>query len=288
MSSPPADVEVAHAEFLAGVVRYYRCGDTGSPVVLLHGGGPDNALVSWRHALPALGGRHQVYAPDLPGQGGSLPWYGRTNQRTFEEALRWLLDEWELDAVGLVGISVGAATAAGFAARNPSRVRRLALVDPLGIQVRRRRQLQLYAAAHLPLVNRLAAWGMRAPRPVARRVFRRTLLAPAAAPEDERALLAEVRAECRNRGGVVGHWHREAVGFRGLRTNLLPLLRGVSCPMMLVHGEHDRFVPVAAARECAEELDCPLHVIEGTGHWPNRERPEEFNRILGEFLVNDL
>ena len=107
MSAPPQGLVTDEIEFTAGKIRFYRAGTSGPAIVLLHGGGPDNALLSWRHAFPVLAADHQVFAPDLPGQGGSMPWRGRANQRTFEEVLRWLLDAWQLPAVTLVGMSMG-------------------------------------------------------------------------------------------------------------------------------------------------------------------------------------
>ena len=49
--------------------RYLRAGTTGPPLLLLHGVG-DNAF-DWRWVMPALASTHRVYAPDLPGSGGS-------------------------------------------------------------------------------------------------------------------------------------------------------------------------------------------------------------------------
>ena len=48
-------------------VSVWTAGESGSVVVLIHGGGVDSALLSWREALPFLAQNHRVYAPDLPG-----------------------------------------------------------------------------------------------------------------------------------------------------------------------------------------------------------------------------
>ncbi|MDR3055341.1 MAG: alpha/beta fold hydrolase [Zoogloeaceae bacterium] len=46
-------------------------------------------------------------------------------------------------------------------------------------------------------------------------------------------------------------------------------LQGVSCPVVLVHGENDPLTPVAAARWLAEHLpDATLRVIPGKAHAP--------------------
>jgi pimeloyl-ACP methyl ester carboxylesterase len=51
-------------------VHYHRTG-TGPAVVLLHGGGLDNAHLSWGLFTTLLAGRAMVIAPDLPGFGDS-------------------------------------------------------------------------------------------------------------------------------------------------------------------------------------------------------------------------
>ena len=62
----------AHDTQVQGLrVHYYTAGQDGLAVILLHGGGTDSALLSWREVIPALGEAHRVYAPDWPGYGQS-------------------------------------------------------------------------------------------------------------------------------------------------------------------------------------------------------------------------
>jgi len=56
-------------------------------------------------------------------------------------------------------------------------------------------------------------------------------------------------------------------------------------PTLIVVGSDDEFTPVSDAELMHRGIPgSRLEVIAGTGHMPNVERPEEFNRILGEFL----
>ena len=87
-------------------VRAYRAG-AGPALVLLHGGGLDDAQLSWAPVWPALSGHAQLLAPDLPGYGGSP--LGPTAP-TLEGYRKWLLAF--LDAAGLqqavlAGLSLG-------------------------------------------------------------------------------------------------------------------------------------------------------------------------------------
>src|SRR5699024_4854464 len=151
------------------------------------------------------------------------------------------------------------------------RVRGLVLVDPMGVQSRRRHQALLYAAVHAPLLGRLAALALRAPGPIRRGVANRTLFTGGTEPTDTHDLLHELRPEARGRRFLFGDWHRQTVGLRAMRVNQLPLLQQIQCPGLVVHGERDRIVPLSAAQAAAEALNCPLRTIAGAGHWPSRE-----------------
>ncbi len=43
--------------------------------------------------------------------------------------------------------------------------------------------------------------------------------------------------------------------------------RAVRCPMLVIHGDADRLVPLATARGIADKHKAPLVVIPGHGHW---------------------
>jgi len=63
-------------------------------------------------------------------------------------------------------------------------------------------------------------------------------------------------------------------------------LHEIKVPTLIVHGAKDRLVPLGCARQAHELIrDSHLHVIADCGHWPQREKPDEFNRILLGFLT---
>ncbi|KEI43116.1 alpha/beta fold hydrolase [Saccharopolyspora rectivirgula] len=285
MSAPPQGLVTDEIEFPAGKIRFYRAGTSGPAIVLLHGGGPDNALLSWRHAFPVLAADHQVFAPDLPGQGGSMPWRGRANQRTFEEVLRWLLDAWQLPAVTLVGMSMGGSIATGFTLRNPQRVNGLVLVNPTGVQARLPHHLLAYLTLRLRVFGPLAARLLRLHRFFARTAAERIFFAAPHQVPDLEDILQEMREEARARGSVFADWHHDAISRRSMRINHLPQLSQITCPTMVIHGDQDPIVPLSAAQQAAEAISgAQLRVVPGAGHWPHREKPTEFNALLREFV----
>ncbi len=285
MTAPPQGVEVDQIEFPAGKVRYYKAGTDGPPIVLLHGGGPDNALLSWRNTIGVLAADHRVYAPDLPGQGGSTEWRGRGNQRTFEEVLRWLLDAWKIPQATLVGLSMGGSIATGFTLRHPQRVRALALVDSTGMQHRLPHHLLTYLLMRTGLSGRMAATLLRSNRSLVRFALNRVFFADASSVRDLESIVDEVSAEAAVRRSVFADWHADAINRRSMTINHLPLLNGIDCPVTVIHGEEDALIPVASAQEVAGAIPgAQLRVMPQAGHWPNRERPTEFNALLREFV----
>jgi pimeloyl-ACP methyl ester carboxylesterase len=285
MTAPPQGVEVDHVEFPAGKIRYYRAGSTGPAIILLHGGGLDNGMVSWRHTIPVLSVDHRVYVPDIPGQGGSIPWYGRANQRTCEEALRWLLDRWNLQDAILVGLALGASVAAGFALRHPQRVRGLVLVSAGGMRHRLDRHLLQYLLIRPGFVGSLAARLLVLNRSLVRRLVTRSVLTGSRPVPDLESIVDEVRAEIRGRGSVFSDWQRDSIDRRGMRVNHLPYLDRIGCPTLVIHGQQDCVVPVSCSEQAAAAISgATLRIIPDAGHWPNREQPTEFNALMREFV----
>jgi len=283
MTAPPQGVEVDHVEFPAGKIRYYRAGSAGPAIVLLHGGGLDNALLSWRHAIPVLAADHRVYVPDLPGQGGSQPWLGRANQRTCEEVLRWLLDAWGVRDTMLVGLSTGGSIATGFTLRHPRRVQGLVLVGSHGLVPRLPHHLPCYLATRAQWVGTVARRLLATRRSVVRWMLTKRFFAGQV--PDLELVVDEVIAEARQRETLFSDWQQDSVGRRSMHVNHAPSLDQLRCPVMFIHGEQDRSVSPATAQAAAAAVPgAQLRTLPGVGHWPNRERPNEFNALLREFV----
>jgi pimeloyl-ACP methyl ester carboxylesterase len=62
-------------------------------------------------------------------------------------------------------------------------------------------------------------------------------------------------------------------------------MRAVTSHTMIVWGTHDRFFPATQAHELARRMPhAEVRLIEGAGHSPNWEKPDELAGILREFL----
>jgi pimeloyl-ACP methyl ester carboxylesterase len=108
------------------LVRVYRAG-TGPELVLLHGGGPDDARRAWEPMWTALAAHARVTAPDLPGYGATPL---GTTVPTLAGYAAWLcafLDACVGGPAGIAGVSLGGRIALRAALARPDRVTRLAL-----------------------------------------------------------------------------------------------------------------------------------------------------------------
>jgi pimeloyl-ACP methyl ester carboxylesterase len=110
-------------------VRLYRAG-AGPELVLLHGGGPDDAARStWEPVWPALTRHARVIAPDLPGFGGTP--LGTTGP-TLPGYRSWLLaflDAGGIGAATVAGLTLGGDIAVRAARDAPDRVRAVVLSE---------------------------------------------------------------------------------------------------------------------------------------------------------------
>ena len=238
----------------------------GPAVMFLHG--PWG--LTWGPFLDALAQQFTVYAPEHPGTSPGDPEVIQHVDSLWDLVLCYdeLLEALRLGEVMLAGHSFGAMMACEVAALRPARVRRLVLLDPIGLW-----------RDDAPVVN----WMLLAPAEMPAHVFDTPDGAAAramfAVPDDpEEGALARTRLT----------WAMGATGKfiwpipdKGLGKRI----HRITAPTLLVWGAADRLVPRAYAQEFAGRLpDARLEVVAGAGHAPHLEQPEATARAVGAFL----
>ena len=90
-----------------GIKVHYRETGSGTPVVLLHGGGSSGAR--WRKVCEILADRYRMITIDHYGQGGTDPWPGSPESLSHDEEAKLVraLVKYAGEPVHLVGHSYG-------------------------------------------------------------------------------------------------------------------------------------------------------------------------------------
>ncbi len=240
-------------------------------IVFLHGFPLTAAL--WRPQIEALSARHRVIAPDLHGFGASqLPAEPCSLARVADDVAD-LIAALGLTEVVIAGLSMGGYVAFELFKRHPQLVMALVLADTKpdpDDQAARQARTRLTelaesegsAAVTRELLPKLLAEGTRNARPQIERQLREMMESarPAAIAAASRAM-AE-RADSR------------------------PLLPKITVPVLVLGGSEDSLTPPEPTRAWARALPhATVEFLEGAGHVSNLERPDEFNRLLSDFLA---
>lgn len=266
-----------------GTLSVITEGAEGPPVVLLSGGGQDNALLSWRHLIPALSTDHRVIAPDWPKQGRSRPWNGTADHDALLHVVTRVLDHFGLDRVALVGLSQGGALALGYTIEHPERVERLVALAPGGIISFPPviHQLLWLTARSRFLNSTLPSWLFRDRGQVAAFARRALFAGPV---EDFDEIVDDILDEMRD-GSQSSEWQNTSIGFWRMKVDLRPRLNEISCPTLFIQGDSDVGVrphrTVAATRRVPQAR---LEMLRNNGHWLNRQSPETVNSLVHAFL----
>jgi len=275
-------------------------------VVLIHGFGA--SLGHWRHNLPALAEQVEVFALDLLGFGASdKPRSRLAGEPERADSVRYCFDLWAEQVrdfvaerlpperpLHLVGNSIGglvALNAARLLAQDGRATSQVVLIDcaQRTLDEKRIAELPVWEQAGRPLVKQLVRqrWLLAALFTVlARPSFIRRVLRiayPSGANVDDQ-LVALLHRPATDPGAVES--------FRGFvnlfRDHLAPdLLAELRLPVRMVWGGLDPWEAPAEARRWAATYPCvrELRVLNGLGHCPHDEAPEQVNPILLEWLV---
>jgi len=268
-------VEVTHTRVRGLRLEALVAGE-GPPVVLIHGLGANK--VSFLPTVSALAERHEVHAIDLPGFGRSsrpAPVGRRYSMAWFADVVNGYLIARDLDAVHLVGNSMGGRIALEMALRHRRSVHSIVGLGPaLGFDLTR---------PVSPLLRVLPSqWAgaapLRVPRSSIEALVRSLFADPdVLPPEHHRAAADDVIATWQDPG------HRLAVLAAARQLGMEPAsgraaywrrLRGLTVPSYWIFGEEDRLVASRyAARVAAAVPDALVETWPGVGHVPQFEAP---------------
>ena len=249
--------------------EYHNPSDHEGPTVLfLHGLG--SCGEDWGLQIPVVSERYGVLTLDMPGHGRSSQPEGWPSIEDMAHRIAALLEAHAESAVHVVGLSLGGAVAMQLALAHPEAVRSLTLVNTFarlhtGSSGLSRRLVRLVFVA-LGRMDRVGQW-------VAAGLF----------PQPDQKLLRQAAAE-----RIASNPRRAYLRaiWAAARFDICDRLNELNIPTLVVAGELDKTVSMAAKRELADCIPgARLVVIPGSGHATPIDAAEEFNRTLLDFLL---
>lgn len=266
-----------------GVEIHYVEAGKGPALIFLHGLG--GSWKDWAANLPAFAAANRVVAIDFPG-------FGDSPQAEVEYSIEWLTDVVEkfiasrnLEAVNLVGHSLGGIVALNLAARPNSRVKRLAVADAVGIgdktgflSYNLTKKLMgpetKWESLEIGLQEQFKSMIESFIRGEKSKTAKEFFQSLPKSPFTGKPLLPMTPAV---------QLTASIIDF-----NIRPKLSSIRQPTLILWGERDPIAPPQDASLLQKDLpSSTLFMFPNCGHSPMAENPEAFNRELGYFLQGD-
>jgi pimeloyl-ACP methyl ester carboxylesterase len=249
-------------------------------IILLHGSNAD--LHTWEPWVQGLTSDYRVIRFDQVGHGltGPDP-RGDYTRKNFVEHIRLVADRLGVDRFILGGNSMGGKHAVAFAAAYPERIEGLVLVDASGMPMLtpqamegdrentgRRRGTTTgnlgFAIAAMPGINRIIE--QVTPRSLIEQSLRQSVSVESIVTEEMIDRYWELLRYPGNRHATL---KRFAIPYDPLGREKFAM---IEAPTLIIWGEEDRLIPVAAGRYLDEVMpQSKLVIYPGIGHLPQEE-----------------
>jgi pimeloyl-ACP methyl ester carboxylesterase len=261
-------------------VHFHEAGQ-GPLLVCIHGGGP--AATGWRHFgrnIDALSNRFHTVLIDLPGCGKSDKVAARDWGQWFDVTSNWLagvIHSLGESGAHVIGFSVGARVALKFALRRPDCVRRMVAIGTAA---------ELDGFAPRPTFGRRRGAALKG-----------GLTRERIADYIETFVSDRKRIPERDWNALVDDWYGACIALPdaaagpgidappGAEFDLYADLPRITQPTLLLWGRDDHQGSAAGGALMLQRMpNAEMHVFSQCGHWVQWEKPDEFERVAGEFL----
>ena len=242
-----------------------------TPLVFIHGH-PFNRSM-WAEQVAHFKNNYRLILPDLRGYGES----GITTPRVLLDEMALdiihLLDELKIEKAVFVGLSMGGQIVLDLWRLVPHRFKAMVIVDSDA-----RGESPESAARRLATAEEILKVGMtrHTDDTIHKYIAKTSMDNPKVY-----APLYKMMTTTNPEGAAAAH------KGRALRRDHTTILKNINVPALIVVGSEDFFTPVPIAKIMSDSIPAAtLAVIDGAGHLPNMESPNEFNRRLEQFLSN--
>ncbi|WP_296935182.1 alpha/beta fold hydrolase [uncultured Marinobacter sp.] len=244
----------------------------GDTIVMIHGFGANKD--NWTRLAGHLTDNFNVYAIDLPGHGDSSKpldiGYRLEDQAGYVDKI---MEALSVESAHIMGNSMGGAITALYAANYPGKVKSAVLFDPAGILEYESELVDLVMDGDNPLIpkqpgdfERLMDFALE------KRPF---VPWPIMGVMEERAIAN------RDVNEVIFAAIRDA----GFESDFRNAITRIQAPVLIIWGKEDRVINYRNGEVFATTIpDARLELMEGIGHAPMVEAPEESAELFRAFI----
>lgn len=271
--SAPTNVETGYAD-INGARLYYEIAGQGHPLVLLHFGLGDSRF--WDDQFPVFAQRYRVLRYDQRGHGrSSMP----ADDYSFRDDLAAMLRRFAMPSAYVIGCSMGGGLAIDFTLEHPELVDALIPVAPglSGFE-----WSDEDAAVFQEIEAAVKADDLDRANELELRLW---VDGPRRTPDQ---VSPAVREKVREMNAILFRRRDEfeAAKSRQLDPPAAGRLSEIHAPTLLIIGDEDVRDLQRAADYIVEHIPSARKaVMRDVAHAPNMEKPEEFNRIVLDFLA---
>jgi 3-oxoadipate enol-lactonase len=252
---------------LENISLFFEEQGAGEPLILLHGLGTDGR--SWEYQRDFFAEQFRVIVADVRGHGRSAKPPGPYSVPQFAADIFALLDHLNIDAVHLVGLSMGGMIGFQMAVDQPKRLKSLTIVNsgPELVPQTWQERWQIWQrrlVLHFSSMEKIGEF-------IGGRLF----------PEPEQAAYKEMFVQQMRENDPKAY---RAATNALIGWSVRPQLNRIQCPVLVISSDMD-YTPVANKEAYVRELPTArLQVINNSRHGTPIDQPEAFNTAVLNFL----
>jgi len=261
-----------------GISINYALNGQGPCLVLIHGFS-DN-MTMWFNQVPVFSKRYQVLTYDVRGHGHTETPKGNFSMDLFAEDLNGLMTELKIEKACVLGYSMGGRIGLEFALKYPQKITGIVFANS-GVAApdaqpspkemeemmkRRQEMMAIFESGNIETISEVMTERSMSPgfKEKAPDIF-------------NRYKLLKMQNNPANYQGIM---QAMASGMTSP-----PDLTKLTCPALIIAGEHDGFMAVSAVESMKKAIKNATAVIFPTGHAAAIEAPEDFNKAVLDFMA---
>ncbi|MFV0423168.1 alpha/beta fold hydrolase [Oleidesulfovibrio sp.] len=254
-------------------IRYDVEGN-GPAVVLVHG--TPWSSYNLRHLIAGLRESYTVYYYDMAGYGQSDKSDADVSLGIQNRILSALLDHWQLSAPFIIGHDFGGATVLRTQLLDGRDFRKIVLIDPVA--------LSPWGSPFFKHVQQHEQVFAGVPDYIHEAIVEAYVKTAAHLPLPEETLRSII-LPWTGSAGKAAFYRQIAQADSAYTDEIQEKMRGISCPVLLLWGEEDTWIPIQQARALHGTISTSaLITIPKTGHLVIEERPGALLAEIGRYL----